>query len=88
MRDITDLKRIESEKDKAIERLANALSEVKTLRGLIPICSHCKNIRNDKGYWENIEAYLVKNSDVKLSHGICKECAKKYYPELGLYEDE
>ncbi len=64
--------------------LQKALSEVKTLQGFLPICSHCKNIRNDKGYWEEMEIYIHKHSDATFSHGICPECIKKYYPD---YDD-
>lgn len=88
LHDITERKQLEKEKDNLITELQAALSEVKTLRGLIPICSHCKNIRDDKGYWKRIEEYLSDNSDAKFSHGICPECAKKFYPEMDLYDDE
>ena len=59
-----------------------ALSEVKTLRGLLPICASCKKIRDDKGYWNQIETYIGKYSDVVFSHGICPDCKKQLYPEL------
>lgn len=62
--------------------LKKALSEVKTLQGLIPICAGCKKIRDDAGYWEQIEIYLRKHSDVEFSHGMCSDCMKKYYPSL------
>jgi hypothetical protein len=58
------------------------------LTGLLPICSHCKKIRDDKGYWNQIEVYIDQHSEAKFSHGICKECVKKYYPALDLYEDK
>ncbi len=73
------------QKNAALEK---ALAEVKTLSGLLPICSHCKKIRDDKGYWNQIESYIHEHSDVKFSHGICQECAKKHYPDMGLYDDE
>ena len=63
-----------------------ALKEVKTLKGLIPICSHCKKIRDDQGLWNQLEAYLCHNSEAEFSHGICPECVKKYYSDL--YEDD
>jgi hypothetical protein len=69
------------------EALEKALTEVKTLSGLLPICSHCKKIRDDKGYWNQIESYIQKHSEAEFSHGICQECAKKYYPGFNLYED-
>jgi len=68
--------------------LREALSEVKTLSGLLPICSHCKRIRDDKGYWNQIEAYIQKHSQAEFSHSICRECAKKYYPDLEICDDE
>jgi hypothetical protein len=52
------------------------------LRGLLPICSSCKKIRNDQGYWEQIEVYIRDHSEADFSHGICPECAQKLYPEL------
>ena len=72
----------------AIERqhltteLKSALEYVKHLEELLPICCICKNIRNDHGYWDSIEAYVAEHLPVKFSHGICPECAKKHYPEL------
>ena len=68
--------------------LQEALSKVKTLSGLLPICTHCKKIRDDQGYWNQIEAYIEKHSDAAFSHSICRECAKKYYPDLKLYDDD
>lgn len=59
--------------------LQEALANVKTLRGLLPICASCKKIRDDKGYWNLLEAYLQDHSDVEFTHGICPECAKKLY---------
>jgi hypothetical protein len=57
------------------------LTEVKTLSGLLPICAHCKKIRDDKGYWNQIETYMAKRIDVEFTHGICPSCAKKFFPE-------
>ena len=65
-------------------RLKTALEEVKQLSGLLPICAFCKKIRDDQGYWNQLETYLQEHSEAELTHGICEECAKKYYPELGL----
>ena len=79
----------EKQREKIIEELEIALSEVKKLSGLLPICSYCKNIRDDKGYWKHLETYLWEHSDVDFTHGICPECAEKYFPEMNLYgEDE
>lgn len=77
----------ERERDRLIAELKEALLKVKTLSGLLPICAGCKKIRDDKGYWNQIEQYLKEHSDVIMSHGICPECAEKYYPELNLYDD-
>lgn len=63
-------------------RLESALAEVKTLSGLLPICSHCKKIRDDRGYWNQIEHFIRKHSNAKFTHGICPECSRKFYPEL------
>lgn len=66
--------------------LEHALNEVKTLQGLFPICSFCKRIRDDKGYWNQIEAYIHDHSGAEFSHGICPECVKEHYPDLDLRE--
>jgi CheY-like chemotaxis protein len=63
------------------ELLQKRLDEIKQLRGILPICAKCKKIRNDKGYWEKIEVYIVEHSDAEFSHGLCPDCAKKLYPE-------
>ena len=86
-RDITQRKHLEEEREKLINELQNALTEIKTLSGLLPICAYCKKIRDDKGYWNQIEAYIAEHSDAKFSHSICQECAKKYYPGMDLYDD-
>jgi PAS domain S-box-containing protein len=82
--DITERKQMEKDRDKLIVDLRKSLSEVKTLRGFLPICSHCKKIRDDEGYWNQIELYIQKHSETEFSHGICPECAKKYYPGFDL----
>ncbi len=69
------------------KELEEALNNVKKLSGLLPICSHCKKIRDDKGYWNQIESYIHEHSEAVFSHGICQECAKKHYPDLDLYDD-
>ena len=79
--DIAERKKIEEEKGKLIVELRNALDKVKQLNGLLPICSSCKKIRDDKGYWIQIEAYIHTHSDAQFSHGICPECTKKLYPQ-------
>jgi ligand-binding sensor domain-containing protein len=69
------------ERERLLAELKTAIAEVKTLGGLIPICSSCKKIRDDEGYWNILESYLVKHSDAQFSHGICPECASHLYPE-------
>ncbi len=85
--DITERNRIEEERNQLVIDLQRALANVKQLTGLLPICSHCKKIRDDKGYWNQIEVYIHEHSDAVFSHGICQECAKKHYPDLDLYDD-
>ncbi|MCX5813125.1 MAG: PAS domain S-box protein [Proteobacteria bacterium] len=79
--DVTKEKYAEEEREKLIFELQKALSEVKTLSGLLPICASCKKIRNDKGYWEQIEDYVQDHSEAEFSHGICPECGERLYPE-------
>ncbi len=78
------LKREASKRRAVISELQASLSEVKTLSGLLPICAHCKRIRDDKGYWDQIESYIQKHSEAEFSHGICQDCIKELYPDLGL----
>ena len=86
-RDITERKQAEADRDKFIQKLQETLYRVKTLSGLLPICAHCKNIRDDRGYWRRIEAYIRDHSEAEFSHGICPKCAKKLYPDFELYDD-
>jgi hypothetical protein len=62
--------------------LENALAEIKTLKGFIPICANCHKIRDDDGYWQSVEKYIEDRSEAQFSHSICQECARKLYPEL------
>jgi len=71
-----------------INELQKAMKKVKQLSRFLPICSHCKKVRDDKGYWNQIEAYIQDHSDAEFSHGICQECAKKYYPDMDLYSED
>ncbi|MEW6711421.1 MAG: hypothetical protein AB1403_16470, partial [Candidatus Riflebacteria bacterium] len=82
--DISESKRLESEREELISSLRHAVSEIKELRGILPICSSCKKIRNDHGYWERIESYLHQHTKAEFSHGICPDCAKTLYPEFNL----
>lgn len=86
IRDISDRKSAEQERENLISKLQLALKDVRQLSGLLPICSHCKKIRDDKGYWSQIETYIQEHSDAEFSHGICRECAKKHYPDFDIYE--
>lgn len=86
--DITERKRIEEEREKLIHELREAFAQIKTLSGLVPICASCKKIRDDKGYWNQIESYIEKHSTAEFSHGICPECARKLYPQLYDEEDD
>lgn len=75
-------KQQETDLRRSNEKLQQALKEVKVLRGLIPICASCKNIRNDGGLWQRIEEYLSEHSEAQFSHGICQSCMKKLYPSV------
>jgi hypothetical protein len=81
VRDITVRKNAEEEKERLIRELQEALGQVRELSGLLPICASCKSIRDDKGYWNHLEAYLCAHSKAQFSHGICPDCARKLYPE-------
>jgi len=85
--DITEQKKIREEKETLILSLQKALEEIKQLNGLLPICSHCKKIRDDKGYWTRIEDYIENRSDTSFTHGICPECADKYWPGEKIHDD-
>lgn len=85
-----ELKAAKDRQKELIGSLEKALEEVKTLSGFIPICSYCKKIRDDKGFWEQVESYVGKRSTAQFSHGICPDCVKKYYPDMAeeLLKDE
>ena len=82
IRDISDRKRVEEERGKLLLDLQDALAKVKTLSGLLPICSACKKIRDDKGYWNKIESYIRDHSEAEFTHSICPECSKKLYGKV------
>ncbi len=82
LRDVTERKLLEAEQKKLVQLLRSALAEVRTLTGMLPICSSCKKIRDDKGYWSQIESYISEHSEAEFTHGICPECEKKVYEEL------
>lgn len=77
----SDRDNLEEQVKARTRELQNALDNVKTLRGLLPICSSCKKIRNDDGYWSQIEVFVRDHSDAEFSHGICPDCARKFYPD-------
>jgi len=77
-----DKRRAEEEKERLIVELREALAEVKKLGGLLPICANCKKIRDDTGYWLQVEEYISDHSEAQFTHGLCPDCARKLYPEL------
>jgi PAS domain S-box-containing protein len=81
-RDVSDRKRQEAERERLIQELQAAMAEVKTLSGLLPICAQCKKIRDDGGYWNQIEKFIGERSHARFTHGICPDCLRHLYPEL------
>ena len=84
VKDVTERNARDAERELLISELEKALVEIKTLKGIIPICAGCSRIRDDKGYWQKVEEYLQKNTYAELSHGICPECCKKLYPDIAV----
>lgn len=84
--DLGERRRMEAEREKLIAELQEALARVRTLSGLLPICAWCKKVRDDRGYWHQVEVYVRDHSDADFSHSICPDCYKRLYPDL--YEDE
>ncbi|MEW6600561.1 MAG: PAS domain-containing protein [Nitrospirota bacterium] len=80
VRNITDRKLLEKEREKLILDLAEALTAVKTLRGLLPLCASCKKVRNDKGYWTQVDQYISEHSEAEITHGYCPDCERKHFP--------
>ena len=87
-RDINDRKRHEQEREHLIGELQAALTQVKTLHGLLPICASCKKIRDDQGYWTQVEVYVMDHSDAEFTHGICPECEQQYRAQIGEARNE
>jgi PAS domain S-box-containing protein len=81
-RDVSTQQRLEDEREKLIAELQEALANVRQLNGLLPICSGCKKIRDDKGYWNQVEIYIRKHSEAEFTHSMCPDCVKQYYPDL------
>jgi hypothetical protein len=82
MLDISERKRAAEERELIIAELKGALAQIKTLRGIFPICAKCKKIRDDKGYWQQVEAYISQRTDAHFSHGLCPHCMELLYPEF------
>jgi len=82
LRNITERRHSEEERERLISELRDALAKVKKLSGLLPICASCKRIRDDNGYWQQVESYMKDHAEVEFSHGMCPECAAKMYDEL------
>lgn len=80
--EIAQRRRAEQEREQLIVELKQSLAEVKELSGLLPICADCKKIKDDGGYWNQLEVYVSRHSKARFSHGLCPECVKKYYAEL------
>lgn len=76
------LKQVHAEKEALISDLKTALNEVRILRGILPICANCKKIRNDGGYWEQVEHYISSHSEARFSHSLCPDCVQDLYPQL------
>ena len=83
-RDVTARNLLEQDRLKLIQDLQDALSKVKQLSGLLPICANCKRIRDDQGHWQEIELYVHEHSQADFTHGICPECARQLYPDIAL----
>lgn len=86
-REIEIRRKTEAEKEKLIDELTRALNEIKTLRGILPICCECKNIRDDKGYWTQIEEYISTHSEADFSHGLCPQCIDKLYADEAWFQE-
>ncbi len=84
-KEIVERKRVEKQREKLIYELRKALNKVKLLSGLLPICASCKKIRDDQGYWNQIEVYIRDHSEADFSHSICPECSKDLYSDLDSY---
>ena len=82
VRDITERKKLEDERERNIASLQRAQEKIHVMRGMLPICSYCKKIRNDKGYWDEVASFISSHSEASFTHGICPDCEKKAYEEL------
>ena len=82
VREIEERKRVEKEREKLIHEIQDALAQIKKLSGLLPICASCKEIRDDEGYWNQVEVYIRDHSEAEFTHSICPDCMKKLYPDV------
>jgi len=80
--DVSERKEAEAAREHLVVELQEALSHVTMLKGIVPICASCKKIRDDEGFWKNVESYVSRLSGAAVSHGICPDCARKFYPDL------
>jgi len=87
LRDITERKFLEEDRDRLITELYKSLANVKTLTGLLPICAGCRKIRDDSGYWTQVEDYIAQHTEAKFSHGLCPDCVAGLYPEVSKKKD-
>lgn len=81
-RDISGRMRAEAEREELIGRLRESLAEIKTLRGILPLCTYCKKIRDDEGYWEQVDVYIHQHSEAGISHSICPDCLRQHFPDI------
>ena len=82
LRDITERREAEQERERLLNDIQSALARVKALSGMLPICAGCKNIRDERGQWQELETYIAAHSEAEFSHGLCPQCVRQYYPEL------
>jgi len=80
--DLMEVRRLNAELKARNKELEEALAKVKMLSGLLPICASCKKIRDDEGYWQQVERYIEEHSDIRFSHGLCPDCARRLYPDI------
>jgi PAS domain S-box-containing protein len=80
-RDLSEKERADNQPKELIAKLRESLAETKTLRGILPVCSYCKKVRDDQGYWEQVDIYITQHSEADVTHSLCPECLEKYFPE-------
>jgi len=84
---LTERRKLEEQREQLIKELQESLAKVKTLSGLLPMCAWCRKLRDDKGYWLNVEQYISTHTLAEFTHGICPECENKYFPENSTEEN-